>query len=182
MNIKTSKQNSNNITKLDSIQTQSCLPNRDTMYNRRIILNRIALTLTESIPEYTEKVDSSGFYVSKDERTPNFTVKDLTDSLNVGWNFECIDFINKHTYIVFPRPSAWNFIHVFYLQDGNLIYFRSINCDDRGDSLEDATNFLKREIKDSRSRKRITKRISQLCKHSREYLSSIYMRLECLSD
>lgn len=144
--------------------TDRCPPNPDPLYNRSQVLNELADILNRSIPEYS-KANPKGFYTDH-ENGIDFFVVDLTKPSNKDVKLrDCVDFLNGHIYHVAPPQATYSLSHIVILEEGKLKVFRSVNCPDRGDRLEDAINYVSARLAKDKKRNQIINRI----RHYRKY-------------
>jgi hypothetical protein len=139
---------------------QKCIENPDALYNRQKILENLAKTLDSSAPEY-KKFFNQGFFV-KNERGGGFFIYDLTDTSNKEISSsDCINFINNHVYHFAPVQMMFSFSHMLILEDGNLKIFKSINCNTKGDTLEDVIEYLSQKLKNDKDKGVIIDRVKK---------------------
>ena len=157
-------------------QMASCPENRDKLYPRRATLERFANILNASIPEFGRMMGFK-FEVS-DGEDMGFQVHDLTDPLNADSDDTdaCIEFIDKHVYHVVPGLNDFSFSHIIILEGGKLKVFRSINCRDRGDKLEDVIRYLNLKLAGERNKDDVIGRV----KDYRRY--GTYVRMDNFSS
>lgn len=136
-----------------------CSENKDKLYVRPEVLEQFADILTASLPE-SERAKGYKFQVIN-ERAWNFGIYDLTDLGNVDATGQrgCIEFINHHVYHVVPVLYDFSFSHIIILEDGNLKVFRSINCRDRGDKVEDVIKYLSLKLAHAKNKNKIIRRV-----------------------
>ena len=163
--------------------SQKCSANPDSLYNRQKVLQQFAEILNSSIPDYTKPNREEGFHV-KGNFTAGFNVYDLTDSSNVNSAItnNCINFINNHIYHVFPVDYAYSFSHLVILENGNLKVFRSINCADRGNKLEDVITYLNQKPMNDKDKDIIIDRVMNYRKYGRYIRTDKYRRLRCKAE
>ena len=148
-----------------------CSPNLDNLYNRERVLKQLAKILNTAAPGFRE-YESSGFHVKK-ERPQKFFVYDLTDTSNTVASARysskpsgrCIEFKNNHIYHVAGTYLPFSFSHIVVLEDGKLKVFKSINCENSEDSLEDVINYLSKRLLNDKDKDEIINRV----KNYREY-------------
>jgi hypothetical protein len=148
-----------------------CPENSDALYDRKQVLKQLAKILNRSVPEYRH-VSSRGFYVG-DERGGKFFVHDLTDPSNKDTSLkDCIDFKNHHIYHFAPIAHHFSLSHIVILEDGKLKVFRSINCKDRGDKLEDVIGYLNQKLMNDKDKDEILDRVRNYRKYG------IYVKID----
>lgn len=137
---------------------KTCPANPDAQYERGKVFSELASILETSIPEY-KKLIPAGFGVT-DGRPRAFFVYDLSDPLNNrknGWG--CVNLIDRHIYHVSPFETMFSFSHIVILEDGKMKVFKSINCRDRGDSLEDVLAYLDKSLENNKEKTEILDRV-----------------------
>lgn len=122
----------------------TCPANSDNLYQRQMVLEKIAEILSISIPEFA--VENRYSFGVRNEKPKGFEIYDLSDALNNTEKENCINFINKHVYHVYPGNYEYSFSHIIFLENGELKVFRSVNCKDRGETIEDAVEYLKMKL------------------------------------
>lgn len=153
---------------------QECRSNPDTLYNRQSVLERFAEMLNDAAPGYKE-LESRGFYV-ENERPRKFFIYDLADASNKGEPLgDCVKLVNDHVYHVAPIYSPYSFSHIVILEDGKLRVFKSINCKNSEDSLEDVVTYLNQKLKNDRNKNEIIGRV----RNYRQY--GVYFTIDDLS-
>ena len=145
----------------------ACSENSDKLYNRQKVLEKLADILNESVPEFV-KVGNPRFAV-KNERGNLFFVYDLTDPSNKSSLTACIDFKNNHIYHFAPLEYNFSFSHILILEDGKLKVFKSINCLDRGDKLEDVISYLNQKLKNETDKDEIIERVKNFRKYGKYF-------------
>jgi hypothetical protein len=142
-------------------KSQTCPANTDVSYNRGAILQKLADALKNSIPEKYKTNSGNNFRV-RDERAVLFFVHDLTDVSNKQMrSTESINFIERHIYHFASPLLPFSFSHIVFLEGGNLKIFSVVNCQDMGDKLEDATNYLEKQLKNDKDKDQILKRVKE---------------------
>jgi hypothetical protein len=147
-------------TKIDAPKiAEQCSSNTDQIYNRQKVLQQFAEVLNTSIPEF-EKDNRFKFYVNN-EKSGGFGIYDLTDTLNLDKATDngCVEFIDNHIYHVFPYQHPYSFNHIIILENGNLKVFKSINCKDRGETLDDVINYLNLKLVNNKNKSEILERV-----------------------
>jgi hypothetical protein len=171
---------SENSVKKQNSQTSSlkqCSENPDNSYNRKQTLEKFADLLNELIPTY-KKINGRGFLIEND-RSVGFFVQDLTDPSNSGISLKnCINFIEGHIYHFAPIKRRLSFSHIAVLENGELRIFRSINCKDKGDSLDDVLNYLNKKLADCDDKEEILNRVKDYRKYG-IYTTVDALYLEC---
>jgi hypothetical protein len=142
-----------------------CLQNSDTLYDRREVLEKFASTLNSSIPEYKE-VFEDGFYINNDGSAIGFFIYDLTDTINREiYLKECIHFINNHVYHFAPIRLRYSFSHIAILENEEIKFFKSINCNNRGDSVEDVLKYIDKKMSNDAKRIEVLQRVKSYRKY-----------------
>jgi len=148
-----------------------CPANPDSLYDRQQVLEQLAAILNDSVPEF-RRSGTPGYYV-EDERGVGFFIYDLTDPSNKDTSVnDCINFINNHIYHFAPIRRLYSLSHILILEDGKLKIFKSINCKDRGDSLEDVITYLDQKLNDRNDKDVVINRV----KYYRRY--GIYLTID----
>jgi hypothetical protein len=148
--------------------------NSDTMYNRSKVLNQLSDVLRVSVSTNVKK-HYSPFFV-EESRAIGFFVYDLTDPSNRQTSLlERIQFKDHHVYHFAYIDAPFSFSNIVFLENGTLKIFRAINCDGKGETLEDVIAFLKEKLKDRKDRDETIKRV----KDYRQY--GVYAKFEGMS-
>jgi hypothetical protein len=157
---------------------QECEKNPDDLYNRETVLQELAKTLNESIPEY--RTIYSEFRVEK-QRAVLFFVHDLTDPANKQTNSrECVNFINNHVYHVSPLSYMYSFSHIVVLENGKLKIFKSLNC--LVDKLEDVVKYLNTKLVGDKNKDVIIERVKNYRKFGKYYRTCDRQYHKCWDD
>jgi hypothetical protein len=144
-----------------SQRVSKCPANPDKLYPQNKILKQLAATLNRSIPEY-RSLEKKGFYINGDERPRGFFIYDLSDTSNKETKLtECIKFIDGHVYHFSPIYYPYSFSHIAILKAGQLKVFRSVNCSDRGDSIDDVIRYLEQNLPDQQDKADILDRVGK---------------------
>jgi hypothetical protein len=122
-----------------------CPANPDPLYDREKILEQLAEVLNASSPGF-RKYEDRGFYL-EDERPQQFFIFDLADPSNKSTpSSGCINFLNNHIYHFAARYIPFSLSHMAILKDGKLKLFKSINCEESKDSIDDVIRYVKRRV------------------------------------
>lgn len=154
--------------------SEKCPANSDDLYNRKTVLKKFAEILNKSIPKYRERY--SGFYI-KDEKPGDFFVYDMTDPLNKTSEpnrtevFNCVNFVDKHIYHFTSYKDSYSASHIAILENGKIKIFKSINCPNSKDKLDDVTIYIDRMLKDSQIKEQIIDRVKDYRKYGIYYSS-----------
>jgi hypothetical protein len=146
-----------------------CLVNPDKLYNRTDVLKKFVEVLKGTIPEQYKNSSYANFSV-REQRARVFFVQDLTDVSNVQMvksltGANCINFIDKHVYHFAAYWIPFSFNHIVFLDNGELKFFRAINCPQQGDKLEDVISLLNLKLKKGKTTDEVIFRV----KNHREY-------------
>jgi hypothetical protein len=143
----------------------SCPANPDKLYDRTEVLEKLVEVLKASIPEKNRNSLYADFSVRED-RGRKFFVQDLSDVSNVQMTgANCINFINHHVYHFAAYWIPFSFNHLVFLDNGELKFFRAVNCPGKGDELGDVISFLSLKLKSGKTTDEIIFRV----KNYREY-------------
>jgi hypothetical protein len=156
-----------------------CAENGDKLYPRRGVLEQFAAILNASIPEI-ESSYGYKFYV-RGEKAGAFGVYDLTDPSNADStpSGDCVELIDNHIYHVVPGLYDYSFSHIIILEGGSLKVFRSINCRDRGDRLEDVIEYLNSKLAGDKNKDEIIERVTNYRKYGLYVRMDNFSRLMC---
>lgn len=167
--------------------TNACLENSDSLYSRKDMLEKLSKILNETSTYYYNarykiKKTLNLAEVQKNERPFGFSIFDLTDTSNTGKPLgECIEFKNNHIYHFALIDTPYSFSHIAVLEDGNLKVFRAINCKDKGDTLDEVTNYLNETLKEDKNKDEILIRVRNYRKYG-IYTTVDTPNLECKSS
>jgi hypothetical protein len=78
---------------------------------------------------------------------------------------ERIEFKNNHVYHFASIDSPFSFSNIAVLEDGKLKIFKAVNCEGKGDSLEDVIRYLNDRVKQDPRRNEIINQV----RNFREY-------------
>lgn len=165
--------------KITSWKSKQCSENSDSLYNRQKVLEQFADILNSSIPEFKEL--NTFAFSAENEKPIGFGIYDLTDPSNKYLNNnDCINFVNNHIYHVFPFTHDFSFNHIVILENGNLKVFKSINCKDRGNSIEEVLDYLNQKLFDTEeNKKQILERVTNYRKYGEYARMDNFSRLLC---
>ena len=173
------QQKDQNFNKSLSKANTQCSENSDSLYNRQKVLEQFADALNNSIPEFKEK---NGFrFSAENEKPKGFGIYDLTDTANKYLNkSDCVNFINNHFYHVFPFIYDFSFNHIIILENVKLKVFNSVNCKDRGNTIEEVIAYLNQKLFDSEeNKKQILERVTNYRKYGEYARLDNFSRLLC---
>lgn len=149
------------------LQTARCSQNPDRNYDRQVILELRARTLNVSV--FGDKSNEFEYSVEK-ERPIRFFVHDLTDTSNIGTPLsDCVSLKDRHVYHFAPIRSRRSLSHILYLEKGSLKIFRSLNCDKKGESVQDVLAYVTPRLEDFKNREEIFERIKNYRKYGIYY-------------
>lgn len=143
---------------------RKCRANPDPQYDRARVLQELADILNQSIPEYP-KAFKRGFYAEA-EKGFGFFVVDLTNPANkqMKWT-DCVDFVDGHVYHVAPFDGYYSLSHIVIPEEGHLRVFKTVNCPDRGDRIEDAISYVSAKLSNDKKRQQILNRLRNYGKY-----------------
>jgi hypothetical protein len=128
-------------------------PNADKLYSRRTILYRFMEALgyfERNYPNYRIEAD----------RAVGFFVSDLTEPSNKQTSLlERIDFKDGHIYYFADIDLPFSFSNIAILEDGHIRIFRNINCEGKGDRIEELISYLNDKLKHDKNKDEIIQRI-----------------------
>lgn len=159
-------------------ENTKCNENSDNLYNRSEFLEKFAAILNTSIPEFEEE---NGFKFSTEkDKTKGFGVYDLVDTSNSdsGDGNNCVNLINKHIYHVVPVLNAYSFSHLIFLHNGNMKVFKSVNCKEKGDTIDNVLNYIKENLEDE-NKSEILERIKNYRKYGKYIRVDNFSRVNC---
>jgi hypothetical protein len=109
-------------------------------------LEYIANILNKDIPNYSYKMSlEEGFNFNKEKnKIIGLNIFDLNIGERISTNFK-----NGHIYHISPINFENSFSYILCVFDNKLTLFSSINCKDKGDSLDDVLNFIQNRASNS---------------------------------
>lgn len=136
---------------------------QDTLYLNDKTVVFLADILNQSIPDTIFKVK---FGISDYGGPTKFFIFDLTDTCNNTFSSNGrIYFINHHVYHFAPYDMPFSYSHIAYFDDGEIKVFRSLNCPEKGNTIDEVIHYLERELVDNSKKIEILFRV----KHYRSY-------------
>jgi hypothetical protein len=147
--------------------SEKCPADPDPRYPRQRILDQFANILKQSIPpdaKYYGLLNTD--WEGKNLR---FFVYDLTDPDNIYSDVKakqskkalCVNFVDNHVYHFSPFFIPYSFNHIGFLQNGELKVFRLLNCEGKGDSLNDVVNYLDEKLKGDAEKDNVIGRVKE---------------------
>lgn len=138
-------------------------PNSDQLYLRRSVLHEFFKSLIYgSVPGGEPR---HPIFVEAD-RGIGFFIYDLTDPANKQTSMlERVEFKNNHVYHFASIDVPFSFSNIAFLEDGRSKIFKAVNCEGKGDSLEDVIRYLNEKLKQNPKRDEIINRV----KNYRDY-------------
>lgn len=156
-----------------------CPQNPDKLYNQRLVLEKFSNSLNTSIPEY-RNIYEEGFYINKEGRSVGFFIYDLTDTLNrEATSEDCIKFYDNHIYHFCPIKYRYSFSHIAVLENGSINIFKSVNCINRGDKLDDLISYLNQKITNNPKKEEIITRVKNYRKYGYYSKTDEQSELKC---
>lgn len=152
---------------------EKCRPNPDPRYRRQQILEQMAGILKQSLPK--DKIYfSSMLHADPEGKKLRFFVYDLTEPDNIhpeakkrgpNRDLSCIRFLDHHVYHFAPFFIPYSFSHLAFLENGELKVFKVLNCQGKGDSLDDVVAYLEQKLKDDKQRDQVISRVKDYRKY-----------------
>jgi len=143
------------------------------------ILDSMATILNESLPAY-KQINKRGFYVSDENRCIGFFVYDLTDTSNNSFtdpgSFKVID---NHVYHFAAISMQWSISNILILESGHLKIFRAINCDDKGDRVQDVLDYLQKSHSSLLADDNLYNRVKSFRTYGRYVRTDVHSSLNC---
>ncbi len=139
--------------------------NSDELYNRWKVLKQLSGVLRSSVSEKIQDQLSWRFLV-EESRANGFFVWDLTEPTNKQTSLlERVEFKNNHIYHFAFIDSPFSFSNIAVLEDGKLKIFKVINCEGKGDSLEDVVAYLDEKLRGDKNKEEIINRVKNYRKY-----------------
>ena len=125
------------ITKCNTNRQISHVPN----YDRTYILSQFVLTLNEQKKKCFG--DNYGNFSIENDYAYGFFVYDLFDTTNYEEpNEKKVDFIENHIYHFSSYDYSLGISCIGFLNEGELIIFKAINCIREGDNINDVIQYI----------------------------------------
>jgi len=168
------KENAENSTR------QKCFTNSDSLYNRAEVIKHLARILNKSIPE-RKKTYGTGYGITESGNSPaGFFIHDLTDIANKDiTSTGCIEFKQNHIYHFAPFDYAFSLSHILILEKETLKVFKSINCKNRGDRIEDVLDYLNQKLNNDKNKVEILERVKNYRQYSKFFKMDGHSTLVC---
>jgi len=133
-------------------------PNSDKLYSRREVLERFEDLLCKPKAESLKRNYACRFI--ENDRAVGFFIYDLTEPSNKQTSLlERIEFKNNHVYHFADIDLPFSFSNIAILEDGKVRIFKAINCEGKGDSVEDVIRYLNEKLKYVKNRDEIIERV-----------------------
>jgi len=162
----------------------SCSINSQEGYDRNLIFERFNSELNGSIPDF--KIIIEGGFKTTDDGVPvGYTVYDLNDPNNFSKkipddSINNIVFKEGHFYHFSPVIMSLSFSHIAYLEKGNIIIFKSVNCLDKGDSFKDVLSYANEKLKNNPKKEDIMNRLKNYRQYGDYHIEDNYgMKINC---
>jgi hypothetical protein len=145
---------------------QKCRPDPDPRYRRQQILDQMAGILKQSIPK--DAIYYSMLHSDWEGTRLRFFVYDLTEPDNIHpqenkrgplLDWSCIRFVDHHVYHFSPFFIPYSFSHIAFLTNGELKTFKVLNCEGKGDSLDEVVTYLDQKLKDDKQKDEVISRV-----------------------
>lgn len=125
--------------------------NLDRLYDRDKVLRLLARELIGSIDEEKRNIFPASRFLVEKSKANGFFIHDLTDPSNKQTSLmEHVEFKNKHVYHFAFIDLPFSYSHIVFLQDGELVFFRRVNCSE--DQLQKAIKYLNENLHDDKDK------------------------------
>lgn len=145
------------------------------------VINQFILFMKESYPQYEEVFEKGFSFNEKNCTIIGFIIHDLTVSESFN-SLEDRDFVivDGHVYHFYVSYPPYSFSNIAYMDNGDVVFFRNITCQDEGESLDEALGFVSSKLGSNPNFPEISNRI----RNHRQYLISgqiddIIVELDC---
>jgi len=121
--------------------------NKDRLYNRIEILQKISSTLNRLDEKY--ELNHPMKYSVTNENFYNFFIYDLVDTTNVVPNKEkiLIEFVDNHVYHIASLNNYFKTSIILILLKGKIYFFEGLNCVKKVNDIDDVMSFIKNKRK-----------------------------------
>lgn len=151
------------------LYTHIFLKNVDTIsysYDRTKTLNSFCAILYE-LKKHYDFDEKLIYYGVKTNRPIGFFVYDLSDTLNNSKN-GIVNFKEGHIYHFAPRDLYFSYSNFCFLLNGNLVFFKAVNCKKPINTINEVISFLENHLPNTVDSKGVIKRVSNY-KHYGSY-------------
>ncbi|MDJ1468676.1 hypothetical protein QNI19_26210 [Cytophagaceae bacterium DM2B3-1] len=144
---------------------------------------RIIEFLTRTVPEYKIKAKEDFSFEKDNCFIKRVGIYDLTNSpvINTFTNRSEFKLENSHIYHFYVLDPQLSFSHILYIdRNGQFTFFESINCKNRGNTLQEVISYLTHKLATNPQKDQIIERV----KNYRNYyrigaIDDIYVPLQC---
>jgi len=112
----------------------------NSLYNKDSILVLMASIMKEQVNRVKPN-DNFEHGISEDGKSYGFFIYDIIDTTNYSKDGS-VDFINKHIYHFSSINYRYHFSNICYLNNGEIILFKSLNCDNYGNNIQEVKNYF----------------------------------------
>ena len=138
--------------------------NSDKLYDRRDTLKQLSDILRSSAPELIRKYYPP-FFV-EGAKANGFFIYDLTEPSNRQTSLlERVNFKNNHAYHFAYIDLPFSFSNIAILEDGKMKIFKAINCEGKGDTLQDVVDYLSQKFKADKNKEETIDRVKTYRKY-----------------
>lgn len=133
--------------------------NSDRLYSRSEMLQQFLQVLVYSRPSVFQR--GFPFLFIEESRAVGFFIYDLVEPSNRQTSLlERVEFKNNHVYHFAHIDLPFSFSNIAVLEDGYVRIFRTINCDGKGDSLNEVISYLNEKFKGDKNKDQIIERVN----------------------
>jgi hypothetical protein len=164
---------------------EKCSADPDPRYRRQQIVEQFSGILKKSLPK--DAVFYGMLHEDWEGTRLRFFVQDLTDPNNIYSDIKlqskkrssCIRFADQHVYHFSPFFIPFSFSHIAFLDNGELKVFKLLNCDGKGDRLQDVLAYLDEKLKNNKDRDEVISRVKDYRKFGSYFtIDDTYVRCE----
>ncbi len=160
--------------------SEGCPANPDPLYNREEIFEQFSKSYNEILKtshienEVKEAIVKGLFVFDLTDPSNNSRINTATGESN---NNQCVNFIEGHVYHFSASVFQFSFSQIAVLENGKVRIFKSINCNDSADKLEDVVAYLDKKRIGNKNKDEILTRVKNYRRYG-VYIAFGFPRLE----